>query len=143
LSSAEVDRIAKMFMSPDCYSRYTLPYHHTWFHEPGRLVIYMIFYILGFRTSEIVDEIVLTLMSMFALGQPPPIKYDYATYIANKIHEKFMNLDRERVFKYTSYIYHLLLYYKPDSFPVFLRKLDAKGGAKVCDILDPSIPSSS
>lgn len=40
-----------------------------------------------------------------------------------------MNLDKERVFKYTSYIYiyHLLLYYQSDSFPVFLKKLDAKG----------------
>jgi len=38
-----------------------------------------------------------------------------------------MNLERERVFKYTSYIYHLLLYNQPDSFRVFLKKLDAKG----------------
>ena len=127
LSSAEIDRIAKMFMQPNCYSRYTLPYHHAWFDEPGRLVIDMISYILGFRTSEIVDETVLALMSMFAPGHPPAVKYDYATFIARKIHEQFMNLDRERVFKYTSYIYHLLLYYQPDSFPVSLKKLDAKG----------------
>lgn len=38
-----------------------------------------------------------------------------------------MNLERERVFKYTSYIYHLLLYYQSDNFPIFLNKLDAKG----------------
>jgi len=67
LSSTEVDWIAKMFMPPDCHSRYTLPYHHAWFDEPGRLVIDMISYIPGFRTSEIVDETVLALISMFAL----------------------------------------------------------------------------
>jgi len=87
----------------------------------------MISYILGFRTSEVVDEIVFALMSMFSPGQPPAVKYDYATYIANKIHEQFMNLDRQRVFKYTAYIYHLLLYYQSDSFPVVLKRLDAKG----------------
>ena len=38
-----------------------------------------------------------------------------------------MNLERERVFKYTSYIYHFLLYYQSKSFPVVLRKLDARG----------------
>ena len=38
-----------------------------------------------------------------------------------------MNLERERLFKYTAYIYHLLLYYQSDSFPVFLKKLDARG----------------
>lgn len=68
LSSAEVNQISKMFMPPECYSRYTLPYHHAWFDEPGRLVIDMISYILGFRTSEIVDETILALMSMFAPG---------------------------------------------------------------------------
>jgi len=36
-------------------------------------------------------------------------------------------MDRERVFKYTSYIYHLLLYYQSDSFQVPLRKFDVKG----------------
>ena len=114
-------------MSPECYSIYTLPYHHAWFDELGRLIINMISYILGFRTSEIVDETVFALMSMFSPRQPPAVKYDYATYIANKIHEQFMNLDRPRVFRYIAYIYHLLLYYQSDSFPVVLKRLDAKG----------------
>jgi len=102
-------------------------YHCAWFDETSRIIIDMISYILGFRTSEIVVETVMDLLSMFALGHPPTFKYDYATYIANKIHEQFMNLERERVFKYTSYIYHLLMYYQSDSFLVFLKKLDAKG----------------
>ena len=38
-----------------------------------------------------------------------------------------MSIDRERVFKYTSYMYHLLLYNQPDSFQIPLRKLDLKG----------------
>jgi len=126
LSFVEVTRIAKMFVPPKFFNA-TPPYHHAWFDETGRLIINMISYILGYRKSEIVDETVMALMSMFAPGQPPSVKYDYATYMANKIHEKFMNLDRERVFKYTSYIYHLLLYHQYDSFPVFLKKRDAKG----------------
>ena len=128
LSSEEVTRIAKTFMPPKFFSA-SPPYHHAWFDETGRLIIDIISYILGFRTSEIVDETVPALMSMFSLGQPPAVKYDYATFIANKIHEQFMNLEREGVFKYTAYIYiyHLFLYYQSDSFTVFLKKLDAKG----------------
>ena len=87
----------------------------------------MISCILGFNTSEFVDEVILVMLSMFTPGQPAAVQYDYATFIAEKINEQFMNLERERVFKYTSYIYHLLLYYQPDSFPVFLKKLDARG----------------
>ena len=82
---------------------------------------------LGLNTSEFVDETVLVLLSLFVPGRTPAVQYDYATFVADKIHEKFMNLERERVFKYASYIYHLLLYNQPDSFPVFLKKLDAKG----------------
>ena len=68
------------------------------------MLIDMISYILGFRTSEIMDETVFALMSMFAPGQPPAVKYDYATFIANKIHEQFMNLDRESVQVHFIYI---------------------------------------
>jgi len=38
-----------------------------------------------------------------------------------------MSLDREGVFKYASYIYHLFLHYQTDSFQFPIRKLDFKG----------------
>ena len=87
----------------------------------------MISYVLGFKTSEYVDETILALISMFIPGHPPAIKFDFATFIANKIHDQFMNLEREGVFKYTSYIYHLFLYYQTDSFQFPIIKLDSKG----------------
>jgi len=67
---------------------------------------------------------------MFSPGKPPSVQYDYATFISNKIHEKFMNLERERVFKYTSYIYHFLLFNQPDSFPFPFKKFDAQGNQR-------------
>jgi len=85
---------------------------------------------LGFNSSEYVEDITLVLLSIFTIGQPPIVKYDYATFIANKIHDQFLNLDREGIFKYTSFIYHLLLYYQPDSFPFPIRKLDSKGNRR-------------
>lgn len=103
------------------------PYLDIWFTEAGKLIIDMISYILGFKTSGYVDETTLVLLSIFTPGQPLAVRYDYATFIADKIHEQFMCLDRERVFKYTSYIYHFLLYNQPDNFQIPLRKLDCKG----------------
>ena len=41
-----------------------------------------------------------------------------------------MNLERERVFRYTSYIYHLFLFYQPDSFSIPLKKLNAQGNPR-------------
>ena len=101
LSTGEIGRIAKLFMEPDCQPRDSPPFHHVLFNEPGRLVIDMISYVLGFKTSEYVDETILTLMSMFIPRHSPTIKFDFATFISNKIHEQFMSLDREGVFNYT------------------------------------------
>jgi len=127
LSTVEIDQIAKLFMRPDLQPRESPPFCHVWFNEAGKFIIDMISYVLGFKTSEYVDETILVLMSMFILGHLPAIKFDFATFISNKIHDKFIKLDREGVFKYTSYISHLFLYYQTYSFQCPIRKLDTKG----------------
>jgi len=116
LSTAEIGRIAKLFMSLDCQPRDSPPFHHVWFNEAGIFVIDMISHVLGFKRSEYVDETILALMSIFIPGHPPSIKFEFATFISNKIHEQFMSLNREGDFKYTSYTYHLFLHYQTDSF---------------------------
>jgi len=130
LPSSEITHIAQMFMKPNCQPQGPPPYLHVWFTETGKLILDMISLILGFRSSEYVDDITLVLLSIFTPGQPPAVKYDYSTFIADKIHTQFMNLEREGVFKYTSFIYHLLLYYHLDSFPFLIRKLDSKGNRR-------------
>lgn len=127
LPTLEITRLGQLFMLPQCQPNHPPPYHQVSFNEARKLLIDIISYILGCKTSEFVDETVFVLMSIFTPGQPPAVKYDYAIFIANKIHEQFMILQRERVFKYTSYIYHLLLNYHPDSFQVPLKKIDSKG----------------
>jgi len=47
----------------------------------------MISYVLGYNSSEYVDETILVMLYMFALGRPPAVQYDYATFIVEKIHE--------------------------------------------------------
>ena len=90
----------------------------------------MISSIMGFNTSEYVDQLTLVLLSIFTPGQPPTVKYDFASYIDDKIHDQFMRLENERVFKYSFVIYHLMLYYHSKSFPFQLKKLDAKGNPR-------------
>jgi len=127
LSNAKIARIAKLFMKPECPPQGPPPYLYVSFNETGRILLDMISMILGFRSNEFVDEMVLVLLSAFTPGQPPAIKYDYASFIANKIHGQFMNLEREGVFKYKTFIYHPLLYYHRDIFIFPIRKLDSKG----------------
>ena len=90
----------------------------------------MISSILGCTTSEFVDEIIISIMSIYSLGQPPAIIFDYAKFIADRMHDQFMRLENERVFKYSSVLYHLFLYYQADRFPTALQKLDTKGNPR-------------
>jgi len=126
----EITHIAQMFMLPEHQPIGPPPYLQVWFTETGRLIVDMIPLVLGFNTIEYVDDITLVLFAMFTPGQPPSVKYDSATFIVNKIHDQFINLEREGVFKYSSFIYHLLLYYHPDSFPFHIRKLDSRGNRR-------------
>lgn len=116
LPSAEITWIAQLFMKLDFQPQGPPPYLHAWFIETGKLILDMISFILGLKTCEFFYDTILVMLSIFTPRQPPTIKYDYASFIANKINEQFINLDREGVFKYTSFIYHLLLYYQPNSF---------------------------
>lgn len=100
------------------------------FSNLGRDIIDMISSILGCITSEFVDEIILSIMSIYSLGQPPAIIFDYANFNADKMHDQFMRLENERVFKYSLVLYHLLLYYQADRFPISLQKLDNKGNPR-------------
>ena len=47
--------------------------------------------ILGYTSYEHVDEVILAFLSIFSLGKSPTIMYDYAQFIAEKMHEQFTN----------------------------------------------------
>jgi len=79
------------------------------FTEMGQYIVNMIVVVMGFNTREFVDELSLVFMSIFTLSQPLVVKYEYAAFIANKIHDQFMRLENERVFKYSVVLYHLFL----------------------------------
>ena len=46
------------------------------------------------------------------------------------MHDQFMKLENEKVFKYSTVIYHLMLYYQPKTFPFYLKKLDTQGNPR-------------
>jgi len=127
LPGLRFEEMVKTFMRADCQPKEPppLPYDH--FNEVGKLLIDMISYVLGITTGDHVDETVLVVLSSFSQGQPPALKYDYASFIANKIHDQLLNLDRQGVFRYSLYTYHLLMYYQSKVFQCPIKKLDSKG----------------
>lgn len=105
------------------------PILHVYLNELGRDLADMIPPILGYSSIEHIDATVLVMMLMFAPGKSP-ICYDYATYISDKIHEQLMNLRRDRMFRYTSYIYHLILYHQHEKFHFSIKRMDAQGNPR-------------
>ena len=77
-----------------------------------------------------VDEMTFAYMTIFTPGQPPAAKYDYAAFIADNIHDQFMRLENERVFKYSTIFYHLFLYYQTEKLPFSVNKLDTRGNPR-------------
>jgi len=130
LSHEELNRLCQTFMLPEHQPKNPPPYGYTFFTDEGRLILNMISSIMGFNTSEYVDHLTLVLLSIFTPGQPPAVKYDFASYIADKIHDQFMRFENERVFKYSSVIYHLMIYFQSEHFPFYVKKLDAKGNPR-------------
>jgi len=130
LSNAQITKINQLFLDLGSQTIRSPPISHVYLNRLGRDMVDMISYVLGYNSTECVDETVLVLMAMFSPGKPPSVCYDYAAYIANKMHEQLMNFDRERVFIYTSYIYHLLLFNQHDHFPFQVKRFDAQGNQR-------------
>ena len=111
MTSEEIQNVTRTFMKPECQPARPPPYMDVSFTETGRLLLDMISYVLGYRTSEHVEGKMLVLLSVYSPGQPPARKFNFAKFIANKIHDQLSKVDRQGVFKYSSYIYHLFMYY--------------------------------
>ncbi len=105
------------------------PIFDGYLNQLGLDLAYMISSVLGYKSLEFIEETVLVMMTMFSPGKTP-ICYDYATYISDKIHEQFLHLSREKVFRYTSYIYHLILYYQHEKFSFEIKRTDAAGNPR-------------
>jgi len=88
------------------------PYMWTIFSKMVQDIMSMISSILGYNTSEYVDDIIIAFMSIYTPRQPPSIRFDYEKFITDKMYDQFMRMDNERVFKYSSILYHLFLYYQ-------------------------------
>jgi len=121
LSPARLDQIIQTYIVEEKYTpKDPPPYVYTIFSPFGKDILAMISSVLGYTTSEYIDEIILAFIPIYTPRQPPIVIYDYAKFIADRMHDHFLRMSNERVFKYSSVLYHLFLYYKDDKFPFTL-----------------------
>ena len=84
----------------------------------------MLPFILGYFIDEHVDASVLGFLSFFVRGQPPAVIFYFSHYIFDRIHEQLVKFLIEGVFRYTSFLFHMFLYFQSENFPITLQNLD-------------------
>jgi hypothetical protein len=103
------------------------PYPSSIFSIKGNQIISAVCALLGYFSDQWVDEPIMGFLSIFSNDEQPTTQFDYSTFLANNIHEKFMNFTTEGMFRYSSILAYMFLYFQADRFTFSMRKMDSDG----------------
>jgi hypothetical protein len=74
-----------------------------------------------------VDEPILGFLSIFSTDEKPTTHFNFITFMANNIHEKFVNFATEGMFRYYSILAYLFVFFQADKFDFSMQKMDGDG----------------
>jgi hypothetical protein len=103
------------------------PYPSSIFSIKGNQIISAVCALLGYFSDQWVDEPIMGFLSIFSNDEKPTTQFDYSTFLAGNIYEQFMNFTTEGVFKYSSILAYMFLYFQADNFNFSLQKMDSDG----------------
>jgi hypothetical protein len=103
------------------------PYPSSMFSTKGNQIISSLCALLGYYSDQWVDEPILGFLSIFSNDEQPTTQFDYNTFLANNIHEQFVNFATEGMFRYSSILAYMFIYFQADRFNFSMQKMDADG----------------
>jgi hypothetical protein len=103
------------------------PYPSSMFSTKGNQIISSLCALLGYYSDQWVDEPILGFLSIFSNDEQPTTQFDYNTFLANNIHEQFVNFATEGMFRYSSILAYMFVYFQADRFNFSMQKMDADG----------------
>jgi hypothetical protein len=103
------------------------PYPSSLFSTKGNQIISSLCALLGYYSDKWVDEPILGFLSIFSNDEQPTTQFDYNTFLANNIHEQFVNFATEGMFRYSSILAYMFVYFQADKFNFSMQKMDADG----------------
>jgi hypothetical protein len=83
--------------------------------------------LLGYYSDQWVDEPILGFLSIFSTDEKPTTQFDFSSFLADNIHEQFMNFGTEGMFRYSSILAYLFVFFQADKFAFSMQKMDADG----------------
>jgi hypothetical protein len=83
--------------------------------------------LLGYFYDEWVDEPILGFLSIFSTEEKATSQFDFSQYLADNIHEQLFKFSTEGMFRYSSVLAYLFLFFQEDIFSRALQKIDQEG----------------
>jgi hypothetical protein len=103
------------------------PYPSSMLSTKGNQIISSLCALLGYYSDQWVDERILGFLSIFSNDEQPTTQFDYSTFLANNIHEQFVNFTTECMFRYSSILAYMFVYFQVDKFNYSMQKMDIDG----------------
>jgi hypothetical protein len=121
-------QIVELFLPTSAPLPSTNPlYPSSLFSTKGNQIISSLCALLGYFSNQWVDEPIMGFLYIFSNDEQPTTKFDYSTFLANNIHEQFVNFPTEGMFRYSSILAYMFVYFQADRFNFSMQKMDADG----------------
>jgi hypothetical protein len=95
------------------------PYPSSMFSTKGNQVISSLCTLLGYYSDQWVDEPILGFLSIFSADEKPTTQFNFSTFLAENLHEQFMIFGTEGMFRYSSVLAYLFVFFQADKFGFF------------------------
>jgi hypothetical protein len=103
------------------------PYPSSLFSTKGNQIISSLCALLGYYSDQWVDKPILGFLSIFSNDEQPTTQFDYSTFLANNLHDQFVNFTTEGMFRYSSILAYMFVYFQADRFNFSMQNMDADG----------------
>lgn len=107
------------------------PYLSSLFSEKGNQVISSLCCLLGYFSDKWVDEPILGFLSIFSAEEKATIQFDYNTFLAENIQDQLSKFATEGMFRYSSILAYMFMFYQADKFSFLMQKMDQDGKPQV------------
>lgn len=81
------------------------------FPDGAKKISTNISYFLGYNYDQYVNEAILGFLYIFSADSKPTILYNFNQFLAEAIHEQFVQFNTKEVFKYASILVYLFIYF--------------------------------
>ena len=90
-------------------------------------IITIISYLLGYYSDQWLDEAIIGFLSILSEESKPSVLFNFSQFLANAIHNKFVNFITHEVFQYSSVLVYMFVYFQGDRFQFTMSKLNEEG----------------